>query len=146
MSLSAQSKVLRALQENRISPVGSDKFVDVDVRIIAATNKDLKEEITKNNFREDLYHRLSVILINVPPLNERKDDIPSLAEHFNEQICEEYGMAKKKITKGAIDELKKINWTGNIREFRNVLERLIILCDKEITDKDVVAFAQPISK
>ena len=146
MSLSAQSKVLRALQENRISPVGSDKFVDVDVRIIAATNKDLKAEIEKNTFREDLYHRLSVILINVPPLNERKDDIPALTEHFNEQICEEYGMAKKKITKGALDELKKITWTGNIREFRTVLERLIILCDKEITDKDVVAFAQPISK
>ena len=146
MSLSAQSKVLRALQENRISPVGSDKFVDVDVRIIAATNKDLKVEIENNNFREDLYHRLSVILIKVPPLNERKDDIPALAEHFNELICEEYGMARKKISKGAIDELKKITWTGNIREFRNVLERLIILCDKEITDKDVVAFAQPISK
>ena len=146
MSLSAQSKVLRALQENRISPVGSDKFVDVDVRIIAATNKDLKVEIENNNFREDLYHRLSVILIKVPPLNERKDDIPALAEHFNELICEEYGMARKKISKGAIDELKKITWTGNIREFRNVLERLIILCDKEITDKDVIAFAQPISK
>ncbi len=146
MSLSAQSKVLRALQENRISPVGSDKFVDVDVRIIAATNKDLKEEIKKNNFREDLYHRISVILINVPPLKERSGDIPVLAEHFNELICNEYGMAKKKITTGAIDELKKITWTGNIREFRNVLERLIILCDKEITDKDVIAFAQPISK
>jgi len=118
----------------------------VDVRIIAATNKDLKEEIEKNNFREDLYHRISVILINVPSLNERKGDIPLLADYFNEQICNEYGTAKKTITKGAIDELKKINWTGNIREFRNVLERLIILCDKEITDQDVIAYAQPISK
>ncbi len=146
MSLSAQSKVLRSLQENRITPVGSDKDIVVDVRIIAATNKDLKEEIEKNNFREDLYHRISVILINVPSLNERKGDIPLLADYFNEQICNEYGTAKKTITKGAIDELKKINWTGNIREFRNVLERLIILCDKEITDQDVIAYAQPISK
>ena len=146
MSLSAQSKVLRALQENRISPVGSDKFIDVDVRIIAATNKDLKAEIEKSTFREDLYHRISVILINVPPLHERQEDIPALADYFTELICQEYGMAKKTITKGAIDELKKITWTGNIREFRNVLERLIILCDKEITDKDVITYAQPISK
>jgi two-component system nitrogen regulation response regulator NtrX len=146
MSLSAQSKVLRSLQENRITPVGSDKDIVVDVRIIAATNKDLKEEIEKNNFREDLYHRISVILIQVPSLNERKGDIPLLADYFNEQICNEYGTAKKTITRGAIDELKKINWTGNIREFRNVLERLIILCDKEITDKDVIAYAHPISK
>jgi len=146
MSLSAQSKVLRTLQENRIIPVGSDKDIVVDVRIIAATNKDLKKEIEKNNFREDLYHRISVILINVPSLNERKEDIPLLADYFNEQICNEYGTAKKTITREAIDELKKINWTGNIREFRNVLERLLILCDKEITDKDVIAYAQPISK
>jgi two-component system nitrogen regulation response regulator NtrX len=146
MSLSAQSKVLRALQENRITPVGSDKDIEVDVRIIAATNKNLKEEIQKNNFREDLYHRISVILIHVPSLNERKEDIPLLAEYFNNQICTEYGISKKIITQGAIDELKKINWTGNIREFRNVLERLIILCDKEIRNADVVAFAQPISK
>jgi two-component system nitrogen regulation response regulator NtrX len=146
MSLSAQSKVLRSLQENRITPVGSDKDIVVDVRIIAATNKDLKKEIDKNNFREDLYHRISVILIQVPSLNDRKGDIQLLADYFNEHICNEYGTAKKTITKGAIDELKKINWTGNIREFRNVLERLIILCEKEITDKDVIAYAQPISK
>jgi two-component system nitrogen regulation response regulator NtrX len=146
MSLSAQSKVLRALQENRITPVGSDKDIEVNVRIIAATNKNLKEEIQKNNFREDLYHRISVILIHVPSLNERKEDIPLLAEYFNKQICAENGISKKVITQGAIDELKKINWTGNIREFRNVLERLIILCDKEIRDVDVVSFAQPISR
>jgi two-component system nitrogen regulation response regulator NtrX len=146
MSLSAQSKVLRALQENRITPVGSDKDIEVNVRIIAATNKNLKEEIQKNNFREDLYHRISVILIHVPSLNERKEDIPLLAEYFNQQVCNEYGISKKIINRSAIDELKKINWTGNIREFRNVLERLIILCDKEIKGADVVAFAQPISK
>jgi DNA-binding NtrC family response regulator len=146
MSLSAQSKVLRALQENRITPVGSDKDIEVNVRIIAATNKNLKEEIQKNNFREDLYHRISVILIHVPSLNERKEDIPLLADYFNNQVCTEYGITKKIITREAIDELKKINWTGNIREFRNVLERLIILCDKEIRGADVVAFAQPISK
>ncbi|MFO7923336.1 MAG: sigma-54 dependent transcriptional regulator [Bacteroidales bacterium] len=146
MSLSAQSKVLRALQENRISPVGSDKFINVDVRVIAATNKNMKEEIKANRFREDLYHRLSVILINVPSLNERLEDIPALAEHFNEQICSEYGMQKKIITDDAIKELQKIEWTGNIREFRNVLERLIILCDKEINGKDVITYSQPISK
>jgi two-component system nitrogen regulation response regulator NtrX len=146
MSLSAQSKVLRALQENRITPVGSDKDIEVNVRIIAATNKNLKEEIQKNNFREDLYHRISVILIHVPSLNERKEDIPLLSDYFNSQICNEYGISKKIIARSAIDELKKINWTGNIREFRNVLERLIILCDKEIKGADVVAFAQPISK
>lgn len=146
MSLSAQSKVLRALQENRISPVGSDKFINVDVRVIAATNKNMKEEIKANRFREDLYHRLSVILINVPSLNERLEDIPALAEHFNEQICSEYGMQKKIITDDAIRELQKIEWTGNIREFRNVLERLIILCDKEINGKDVITYSQPISK
>ncbi|KPK85268.1 MAG: Fis family transcriptional regulator [Bacteroides sp. SM23_62_1] len=146
MSLSAQSKVLRALQENRITPVGSDKDIVVDVRIIAATNKDLHEEIMKNNFREDLYHRISVILINVPTLNQRKEDIPLLADYFNTQICSEYGIANKIITKSAIEELKKITWTGNIREFRNVLERLIILCDKEIDGRDVIAFAQPLSK
>jgi len=141
MSLSAQSKVLRALQENKISRVGSDKDIDVDVRIITATNKNLKEEIDKNQFREDLYHRLSVIIIQVPTLNERAGDIPLLADHFNEQICAEHGMAKKNITDDAIKELQKITWTGNIREFRNVIERLLILCDKEITGKDVSAFA-----
>lgn len=141
MSLSAQSKVLRALQENKITRVGSDKDIEVDVRIITATNKNLKEEIDKNHFREDLYHRLSVIIIHVPTLNERSEDIPLLAEHFNEQICGEHGMAKKIITGDAIKELQKKSWTGNIREFRNVIERLIILCDKEITGKDVSAFA-----
>ncbi len=145
MSLSAQSKVLRALQENKITRVGSDKDINVDVRIIAATNKNIQEEIRENHFREDLYHRISVILINVPPLNERIEDIPLLAEHFNKLICEEYGMNTKSITGDAIKELQKINWSGNIREFRNVLERLIILCEKEITGKDVIAFAHPIS-
>jgi len=146
MSLNAQAKVLKALEEKKISRVGSDKDIHVDVRIIAATNKNLKEEIEKNRFREDLYHRLSVILIDVPSLDDRKDDIPLLAEHFNELICADYGVSKKIITDDALEELKKISWTGNIREFRNVLERLIILCDKEITGKDVVAYAQPISK
>lgn len=146
MSLSAQAKVLRALQESKITRVGSDKEIKVDVRIVAATNKDLKKEIELGNFREDLYHRLSVILIKVPSLNERLEDIPLLATHFMDLICNEYGMPKKAITPGAIEELQKINWTGNIREFRNVLERLIILCDKEIAAQDVAAYAQPISK
>jgi two-component system nitrogen regulation response regulator NtrX len=141
MSLSAQSKVLRALQENKITRVGSDKDIEVDVRIITATNKNLKEEIDKHNFREDLYHRLSVIIIQVPTLNERAGDILLLADHFNEQICAEHGMAKKNITDDAIKELQKKPWTGNIREFRNVIERLIILCDKEITGNDVSSFA-----
>ncbi|MGE0087840.1 MAG: sigma-54-dependent transcriptional regulator [Bacteroidales bacterium] len=146
MSLSAQAKVLKALEEKKISRVGSDKDIIVDVRIIAATNKNLKEEIQKNNFREDLYHRLSVILIHVPSLNDRKEDIPLLAEHFNQLICGDYGVPKKIIKPDAIKELQKISWTGNIREFRNVLERLIILCDKEITGDDIIAYAHPISK
>jgi two-component system, NtrC family, nitrogen regulation response regulator NtrX len=146
MSLSAQAKVLRALQEHKITRVGSDKDIEVDVRVITATNKNLKEEIALKNFREDLYHRLSVIIIHVPSLNDRIDDIPLLAEHFNEQICSEYGRPKKVILPDAISELQKITWTGNIREFRNVLERLIILCDKEISGSDVAAYAQPISK
>ena len=146
MSLSAQAKVLRALQENKISRVGSDKEIKVDVRIVAATNKDLKKAIENNMFREDLYHRLSVILVRVPTLNERLEDIPLLAEHFINQICTEYGMPIKEITEKAITELQKINWTGNIREFRNVVERLIILCSDIITDSDVICFAQPISK
>jgi len=145
MSLSAQSKVLRALQENKISRVGSDKDIHVNVRVIAATNKNIRKEIENNTFREDLYHRLSVILIHVPTLNERNEDIPLLAEHFNSLICSEYGMSKKKITKDALSELQKIEWTGNIREFRNVLERLIILCRDEITGADVVAYARPVS-
>jgi DNA-binding NtrC family response regulator len=146
MSLSAQAKVLRALQENKITRVGGDKEIKVDVRIVAATNKDLKKEIESGNFREDLYHRLSVILIHVPSLNERLEDIPLLAEHFSKIICDEYGMPKKTILDDAIQELQNITWTGNIREFRNVLERLIILCDKEIAGSDVLAYAQPISR
>jgi DNA-binding NtrC family response regulator len=145
MSLSAQAKVLRALQENKITRVGSDKDIHVNVRVITATNKNIKKEIENNGFREDLYHRLSVILIHVPTLNEREDDIPILAEHFNTLICNEYGMSKKIIKKDAIKELQKIRWTGNIREFRNVLERLIILCPNEITGDDVVAYALPVS-
>ena len=145
MSLSAQAKVLRALQENKITRVGSDKDIHVNVRVITATNKNIKKEIENNGFREDLYHRLSVILINVPTLNERVDDIPLLAEYFNELICGEYGMTKKTINKDAIRELQKIQWTGNIREFRNVLERLIILCPNEINGSDVLAYAKPVS-
>ena len=145
MSLSAQAKVLRALQENKITRVGSDKDIHVNVRVITATNKNIRKEIENNNFREDLYHRLSVILIHVPSLNERTEDIPTLAEYFNELICNEYGMSRKVITEDAIDELRKIMWTGNIREFRNVLERLIILCQNEITGKDVKAYARPVS-
>ncbi len=141
MSLSAQAKVLRALQENKITRVGGDKEIKVDVRIIAATNKDLKKEIEKGEFREDLFHRLSVIPIQVPSLNDRKEDIPALAEHFINLICTDYGMPMKTITKAALTELQKKDWTGNIREFRNVIERLIILCGKEITDKDVKQFA-----
>ena len=145
MSLAAQAKVLRALQENKITRVGSDKDIHVDVRVVAATNKNIREEIDHNRFREDLYHRLSVILIHVPTLNERQEDIPLLADHFNTLICGEYGMGKKKIKPDAIAELQKIIWTGNIREFRNVLERLIILCPEEITGRDVIAFAHPVS-
>jgi DNA-binding NtrC family response regulator len=144
MSLSAQAKVLRALQENKITRVGGEKDFKVNVRVIAATNKDLQKEIAAGNFREDLYHRLSVILIHVPSLNERKEDIPMLAEHFLKIVCEEYGMPLKTFTKEALKELQKINWTGNIREFRNVVERLVILCDKIITDKDVIAYARPL--
>ncbi|HEY1039718.1 MAG TPA: sigma-54 dependent transcriptional regulator [Bacteroidia bacterium] len=137
MSLSAQAKVLRALQESKITRVGGDKEIKVNVRILAATNKDLQKEIANGNFREDLYHRLSVIVLHVPSLNERSDDIPLLAEHFLTQICADYGMPKKTLTKEAIKALQGVNWTGNIREFRNVIERLVILCDKTITDKDV---------
>ena len=141
MSLSAQAKVLRALQENKITRVGGEKEFSVDVRVFAATNKDLQKEIEKGNFREDLYHRLSVIVIHVPALNDRKDDIPLLADHFLKEICADYNMPEKSFSPKAYDELKKINWTGNIRELRNIVERLIILCDKTITDKDVIAYA-----
>ena len=144
MSLSAQAKVLRALQENKITRVGADKDIDVNVRVIAATNKNLEEEIKAGRFREDLYHRLSVILIQVPTLNERVEDIPLLADHFITQICEESGVAKSTITPDALAELQKINWTGNIRELRNVIERLLILCDKNITAKDVQLYAHPL--
>lgn len=146
MSLSAQAKVLRALQENKIVRVGSEKEVKVNVRVLAATNKDLQKEIAKGNFREDLYHRLSVILIKVPSLNERKEDIPILVEHFTKMICDEQGNPQKTFAKEAIKELQKINWTGNIRELRNIVERLIILCDKTITAKDVQTFAQPMKE
>src|SRR5690554_3559796 len=141
MSLPAQAKVLRVLQENKITRVGSDKDIDVNVRVIAATNKNLAEEIEKANFREDLYHRLSVILIHVPSLNEREGDIPLLADHFIEISCQEQGLAVKKITKEALKELEKINWTGNIREFRNVIERLVILCGPVIDAADVITYA-----
>jgi len=143
MSASAQAKVLRALQENKISRVGGEKEIKVNVRIIAATNKDLRKEIDSGNFREDLYHRLSVILIHVPALNDRKDDIPLLAEHFMNLICQEQGIQPKAIAEGAFEALKEINWTGNIRELRNVIERLIILGGVTITRSDVEAYANP---
>jgi len=146
MSLSAQAKVLRALQENKITRVGGEKEIKVDVRIIAATNKNLSEEIEKGNFREDLYHRLSVILINVPPLRERQDDIPHLAEHFARDICEGSGKPVSTFTEDAYNELRKMPWTGNVRELRNVIERLIILCDKEISGADVKKYAQPLGQ
>ena len=141
MSLSAQAKVLRALQENKISRVGSDKDIKVDVRVIAATNKDLKKEIEEKKFREDLFHRLAVILIQVPPLNERRDDIPILVNFFNDKITEEQGINKKEFTPEALELLKKYDWTGNIREFRNVVERLIILGGNQVTEEDVKLFA-----
>ena len=143
MSLSAQAKVLRALQESIITRVGGDTQIKVDVRVVAATNKNLAREIELNNFREDLYHRLSVILIHVPDLNDRIEDIPVLCEYFIDHICTEYGMPQKSIEPDAISELQKIKWTGNIREFRNVVERLIILCDKTITIEDVFNYASP---
>ncbi len=140
MSLSAQAKVLRALQEGKITRVGGDKEISVDVRVIAATNKDLLREIDKNNFRMDLYHRLSVILIHVPTLNERRDDIPVLAEQFVREICEDNGIPRKVITPKGMLELQSINWTGNIRELHNVLERLIILSDNKITENEVLTY------
>jgi len=144
MSLAAQAKVLRVLQENKLSRVGSDKDINVKVRVIAATNKDLPEEIAKGAFREDLYHRLSVIVIHVPPLKERVEDIPLLAKHFIEQICDESGMVPRDIEKEALEELATYPWTGNIRELRNVIERLLILSNTVITKADVVAYAKPI--
>ena len=141
MSLAAQAKVLRVLQENKLTRVGSDKDINVNVRVVAATNKNLMEEISKGNFREDLYHRLSVIVMHVPPLCERRDDIPLLATYFMEQVCAESGMQQRTISPEAMDELVKLPWTGNIRELRNVIERLIILCGDTITREDVAAYA-----
>ena len=141
MSLSAQAKVLRALQENMITRVGADKDIKVDVRVIAATNKDLKTEIAEGRFREDLYHRLAVILIKVPSLNDRRDDIPLLIEHFTEKIASEQGNVPKRFTEKAILLLQEYDWTGNIRELRNVVERLIILGGNEISENDVQLFA-----
>ncbi|WP_291866881.1 sigma-54 dependent transcriptional regulator [Maribacter sp.] len=141
MSLSAQAKVLRALQESKISRVGTDKDIKVDVRVLAATNKDLKKEIAEGNFREDLYHRLAVILIKVPALNDRRNDIPLLIEHFSKKITSEQGISSKTFSNKAIALLKSYDWTGNIRELRNVVERLIILGGTEVTEEDVKLFA-----
>ena len=141
MSLSAQAKVLRALQESEISRVGSDKNIKVNVRVIAATNKDLQKEISEGNFREDLYHRLAVILIKVPLLNERRQDIPLLIQHFSKKIYEEQGAVCKEFSKNAISMLQKYDWTGNIRELRNVIERLIILGGEQVSENDVKLFA-----
>jgi len=141
MSLSAQAKVLRALQESRVQRVGSDKDIKVDVRVVAATNKNLKKEIEAGRFREDLYHRLAVILIKVPALNDRRDDIPLLVEHFSAKIAGEQGNAKKAFSDKAIKLLQEYDWTGNIRELRNVIERLIILGGTEVSEQDVKLFA-----
>ena len=143
MSPNAQAKVLRALQEGKITRVGADKDINVDVRVITATNKDLLKEVETKNFRLDLYHRLSVILIHVPSLNERRDDIPLLVDQFLSDICSEYGTAKKEIDEDAIELLQQYNWTGNIRELRNVVERLVILSGKTITAEDVKNYVMP---
>ncbi len=143
MSLSAQAKVLRALQENRISRVGGDKDIKVDVRVIAATNKNLEQEIKKGNFREDLYFRLAVILLNVPRLEERKEDIPLLIEHFSKKICKEQGVSVKRFEKKAVKILQEMPWSGNVRELRNVVERLIILSDKKVTASNVNDYVSP---
>ncbi len=143
MSASAQAKVLRALQENRITRVGGEKDISINCRILAATNKDLRKEIEQGNFREDLYHRLSVILMHVPDLNDRRADIPMLSEHFLTMICEDHGIARKSFTDDALKALQDTNWTGNIREMRNIIERLVILCGDSINGKDVNTFANP---
>ena len=145
MSLSAQAKVLRALQENKIVRVGGEKEIPVNVRILAATNKNLKSEIEKGNFREDLYHRLSVIVINVPPLRERKDDIPLLVSNFLEIIAQDMGKPIPTFEPEALEALKQYQWTGNIRELRNIVERLVILCGNDITKDDVVRFGNPLN-
>ena len=142
MSLAAQAKVLRALQENKICRVGSDKDIDVDVRVIAATNKNLREEIAKGNFREDLYHRLSVIVIRVPPLRERSSDVPELTQHFVDEISSLYGIPPKPINSDAMEALSAMRWSGNVRELRNVIERLIILSGDTITIDDVHKYCQ----
>lgn len=143
MSASAQAKVLRALQENVIQRVGSERDIKIDARVVAATNKDLRKEIAEGRFREDLYHRLAVILIHVPSLNERREDIPLLAEHFLALVCNEHGVPKKEFTDDALLELQQTDWTGNIRELRNIVERLVILCGAKITGDDVRMFANP---
>jgi two-component system, NtrC family, nitrogen regulation response regulator NtrX len=143
MSLSAQAKVLRALQENVIQRVGAERDIKVDARVVAATNKDLRKEIEAGRFREDLYHRLAVILIHVPALNERRDDIPLLAEHFLTLVCTDHGIPRKQFTEDALEALKQTNWTGNIRELRNIVERLVILCSDKITGNDVSIFGNP---
>ncbi|MFN7326184.1 MAG: sigma-54-dependent transcriptional regulator [Chitinophagales bacterium] len=143
MSLDAQAKVLRALQERKITRVGDAKEIKVDVRVLAATNKDLREEIANGRFREDLYHRLAVIVVQVPSLNERKEDIPLLIEHFNRRIADEYGHAPKTFTQEAIEALQAHDWTGNIRELANVVERLLILCDQKVTGEEVVQYVYP---
>jgi len=143
MSANAQAKVLRALQEGKITRVGADKDITVDVRVIAATNKDLLKEVEAKNFRLDLYHRLSVILIHVPSLNERRDDIPLLIAQFLTDICADYGIAEKAIDEDAIKLLQQYNWTGNIRELRNVVERLVILSGKAITEEDFKNYVMP---
>ena len=146
MSLSAQAKVLRALQENRITRVGGEKSIAVNVRVIAATNKDLRKEIRAGKFREDLYHRLAVIIIQVPTLNERREDIPLLVDHFNAHICQEYGIGKKKFHKDALTTLQEVDWSGNIRELRNVVERLIILSSDTVAKADVLNYVMPSSR
>lgn len=144
MSLSAQAKVLRALQENKITRVGGEKDIPVDVRVIVATNKNIREEIENKRFREDLYHRLSVIVIEVPPLNKRMEDIPLLVDSFVVEFCRSQGKAKMDVTKDALEELQKIRWTGNIRELRNVVERLVILCDERITGDDIHRYTRQV--
>lgn len=143
MSASAQAKVLRALQENVIQRVGGEKDIKVNTRIVAATNKDLRKEIDEGRFREDLYHRLAVILIHVPSLNERREDIPVLSEHFLTLVCNEQGITRKEFSKDALTELQNVDWTGNIRELRNIIERLVILSDQVITGADVIMFSNP---
>jgi two-component system nitrogen regulation response regulator NtrX len=143
MSASAQAKVLRALQENVIQRVGGERDIKVDCRVVAATNKDLRKEIEEGRFREDLYHRLAVILMHVPALNDRRDDIPMLAEHFLTMVCAEHGVQRKTFSEDALDALKNTDWSGNIRELRNIVERLVILCGQTITGSDVEMFANP---